>query len=173
MTVALDPRAPGALEAATEAFVEAEAAVEAASTAVDEAREAAAMGRLRRGVTVARAQRRLRDAIERREIARAAIRGVEREQARLREDEVTAERARRNEAAKELAVERAVLAAWWADWLAGVERQLADYDETARQFNSKASAAGVGVHGHVAVPSDQGRAYASFADGLQRLRSGR
>jgi hypothetical protein len=167
-----DPRSPAVQQAAQAAFEDADGAAAAASAAVDEARVALALGQARPG-DVVRAQRRLTVAIEDRENARASVRAVAREAQRLTDAAAAEREGVRIAAARQLSEERDDLARELGEFLANVSELAVDLDARARIWNGNASAVrkeGGVQPGHISVPSDLGRAWGAFTDGLAQLR---
>lgn len=164
---AIDPRSPQARQQAERLLENAEADAAEADAAVSHVRELLALGRAKRG-DVLKASRILALAIETRENARAAVRAVDREAAELRAAEQAERESRRLNRARELRVERDELYAEIAAWFAETEQRAAALNQAAHDWNSRASREGGGVR--LAVPSDSGRMWGAFTDGLAQLR---
>jgi hypothetical protein len=167
MTTAIDPRSPEARQQAERALEDAEADAAAADAAVNDVRERFALGRAKRG-DVLKASRVLANSIETREVAKAAIRGLDRAASELRAAEQAERESRRLARARELRVERDELYAELAAWFAETEQRAAALNQAAADWNARASREGGAVR--LAVPSDSGRMWGAFTDGLAQLR---
>jgi hypothetical protein len=171
VTAIADP----AIEAAEQALVEAEAAEAVASAAVSAAREALALAP---GKTATRALFRARNENARRseatEQARARIRAVTKAAAAAGEIERSVREAERVTRARQLAAEREAIEATIRQFFAATQAGAAVIDKQAKEWNDEAAGArreGGGFQpGHLAVPSDAGRAWGSFLGGLSELR---
>jgi hypothetical protein len=170
MTTALvDPD----IAAAEEALVEAEQAEATASAAVSAAREDLALGRIKVGKLM-----HLRNELAKRQEATAnaaaAIRAVTRQAEAAREAERSVREAERVVRARQLAIEREAIEASIRQFFGRIEAEAVEIDKAAKRWNDSAAGArreGGGIQpGHLAVPSDSGRAWNTFLGGLGELR---